>query len=356
MRVLIATDAWHPQVNGVVRTLTSLAACAGGLGIDLAFLTPEGFPSIPLPSYPGLRVAIPNRRRIAHLIRQAEPDVIHIATEGPIGHAARAWALRNGLPLTTSYMTRFPEYIGARFPIPGAWTYAYLRRFHTAAAVTMVSTPSLAAELGGRGFKNLGLWTRGVDTELFNPAHARDLGLVRPIFLSAGRVAVEKNLPAFLSLDLPGSKVIVGDGPQEGELRRRFPDAHWLGRLDGQALAGAIAAADVFVFPSRTDTFGVVQLEALACGVPVAAYPVTGPKDVIGDSPVGVTHEDLRVACLEALLLSREACRDFALARSWERSACQFIEHVQHAVRANRRRTSAAEPAREGRAQSLIGG
>jgi glycosyltransferase involved in cell wall biosynthesis len=328
MRVLIATDAWHPQINGVVRTLTSLAASARRLGVTVDFLSPEGFPSFPLPSYPDLRIAWPQRAEIARRIEAAAPDAIHIATEGPVGLMARAYCARRRLPFTTSYTTRFPEYISARWPIPESWSYAALRRFHARAAVTMVSTPSLTATLRQYGFRNLGLWTRGVDTATFTPDNAIALDLPRPIFLSAGRVAVEKNLEAFLSLDLPGSKVVIGDGPQLPELKRRFPHAHFLGALPAPQLATHMAAADVFVFPSLTDTFGVVQLEALACGVPVAAFPVMGPKDVIADHPIGVLSEDLRAACLAALQLSRNACRQFALRHSWETSAQQFIGHL----------------------------
>jgi glycosyltransferase involved in cell wall biosynthesis len=328
MRVLIATDAWHPQINGVVRTLTSLAASARNLGVNVDFLTPEGFPTFAVPTYPDLRLAVPGPRRIARLVEQHRPDAIHIATEGPIGHAVRGYCCKRRLPFTTSYATRFPEYISARVPIPQAWSYALLRRFHAAAAVTMVSTPSLMAELAARKFANLAMWTRGVDTEQFRPEHAVDSGFARPIFLTAGRVAVEKNLEAFLALDLPGTKVVIGEGPQEAELRRRFSDVKFLGLQTGRALAGHMAAADVFVFPSRTDTFGLVQLEALASGVPVAAFPVTGPCDVIADNPVGVLSEDLRAACIGALHLSRDACRAFALTRSWENSARQFIGHV----------------------------
>ena len=333
MRVLVATDAWHPQVNGVVRTLTSLAASARGLGIAIDFLTPEGFPTVPVPTYPHIRLALPGMQRIARRIEEQRPDAIHIATEGPIGFAVHRYCRRRGVPFTTSYTTRFPEYVSARAPIPEALSYAILRRFHATGAATMVSTQSLLAELKQRKFSNLVMWTRGVDTELFRPEQAIDLRLPRPIFLTAGRVAVEKNLEAFLSLDLPGSKVVVGDGPQEPELRRRFPTAHFLGLKQGSALAAHIAAADVFVFPSKTDTFGVVQLEALACGVPVAAYPVTGPRDVIGDSPVGVLSHDLRAACLGALHVARDACRAFALDRSWESSARQFIAHVSKVAR-----------------------
>jgi glycosyltransferase involved in cell wall biosynthesis len=332
MRVLIATDAWHPQVNGVVRTLTELAASACKQGVEITFLTPEGFPSVPVPTYPALRCALPGPRGIARRIEQAKPDAIHIATEGPIGHMVRRYCLGHRRPFTTSYTTRFPEYISARLPIPEAWSYAVLRRFHSAAAVTMVATPSLMAELAARGFKNLGLWTRGVDTDLFRLERAIEIDLPRPIFISVGRIAVEKNLPAFLSLDLPGSKIVIGEGPQERDLRRNFPNVRYLGLLEGSALAAHLAAADVFVFPSRTDTFGVVQLEALACGVPVAAYPVPGPRDVIGDNPVGVLDEDLRTACLAALRISRDACRAFALTRSWENSAREFVGHVHRVV------------------------
>ena len=329
MRVLIATDAWHPQVNGVVRTLTSLSQSARRLGVSVEFLTPEGFSDFQVPTYPGLRLALPRAREIARRIETAQPDAIHIATEGPIGHMVRAYCRKRGRPFTTSYTTRFPEYISARVPVPQAWIYSALRRFHAAATVTMVATPSLMTELALRGFANLGMWTRGVDTDLFRPDRAVDLDFARPIFVTMGRLAVEKNLEAFLSLDLPGTKVVIGTGPQEAALKRRFPDAKFLGLLENGALTAHLAAADVFVFPSRTDTFGVVQLEALACGLPVAAFPVTGPKDVVGDHPVGVLNDDLRVAALEALKISRQACRALALERSWENSARQFIGHVQ---------------------------
>lgn len=355
MRVLVATDAWHPQVNGVVRTLTSLAASAHELGVEIVFLTPDGFPSVPVPSYPGLRLAIPNRRAIARRIEESAPDAIHIATEGPIGWAVRGYCLRHGLFFTTCYATRFPEYISARWFLPEAWSYAVLRRFHAPAAVTMVSTQSLSDELTRRGFGHLGRWTRGVDTDLFEPAKAIEPGLPRPIFLAAGRVAVEKNLPAFLSLDLPGSKVIVGDGPQVKELRRRFPDTHFAGVQHGADLAGWIAAADVFVFASKTDTFGVVQLEALACGVPVAAYPVMGPKDVLGDAPVGALDDDLHAACMKALTLSREACRNFALEFSWTNSARQFVGHLQrlaHRRAGERQAGTGADPVAAGNGAS----
>jgi glycosyltransferase involved in cell wall biosynthesis len=340
MRVLIATDAWHPQVNGVVRTLTSLARAAKGLGVDIEFLSPEGLPSLPLPTYPGLRLALPSRRQIAERIEQVKPDAIHIATEGTIGLWTRGYCLRHRVPFTTSYTTRFPEYISARWPIPESVIYAALRRFHAAASVTMVATPSLRADLASRGFANLGMWTRGVDTELFRPDRAIDLPFPRPIFACVGRVAVEKNLEAFLSLDLPGTKMIIGDGPALEGLKTRFPDAKFLGLIENGKLAARLAAADVFVFPSLTDTFGVVQLEALASGVPIAAFPVTGPKDVVANNPIGALNEDLREACLAALNVSREACRDFALGYSWENSARQFIGNLQDINAARRARAA----------------
>src|ERR1700686_2257653 len=328
MRILIATDAWLPQVNGVVRTLTSLARSASALGADISFLTPDGFPSVGVPTYPGLRIALPNRREIARRIEAAAPEAIHIATEGPIGWSVRAYCLRHGLAFTTSYTTRFPEYIAVRSIIPAAVSYAVLRHFHAAAAMTMVATSSLKQELSERGFRKLGTWTRGVDTDLFTPDDAAELDLPRPIFMTVGRVAVEKNLEAFLSLDLPGSKVVIGDGPQKATLEHRYPKARFLGEKTGQDLTAHLAAEDVFVFPSRTDTFGVVQLEALACGTPVAAFPVTGPLDVIADHPVGALDTDLRSACIRALSMSREACRSFALERSWENSPREFIGNL----------------------------
>ena len=328
MRILIATDAWHPQVNGVVRTLTSLARSASALGAEVDFLTPDGFPSLAVPTYPGLRVALPNRREIARRIEAAAPDAIHIATEGPIGWAVHAYCRRRKLAFTTSYTTRFPEYIAVRSIIPASVSYAVLRHFHAAAAITMIATASLRQELSARGFRKLGTWTRGVDTDLFTPDDAAELDLPRPIFMTVGRVAVEKNLEAFLALDLPGSKVVIGDGPQRAMLERRYPKARFLGEKTGKDLTSHLAAADVFVFPSLTDTFGVVQLEALACGTPVAAFPVTGPLDVIADHPVGALDTDLRSACIRALGISRELCRSFALERSWENSARQFIGNL----------------------------
>jgi glycosyltransferase involved in cell wall biosynthesis len=327
MRILVATDAWHPQVNGVVRTLTMMAEAAKSFGVDISFLTPQSFRTFAMPSYPDLRLALPHRKKIARLIEEARPDSIHIATEGPIGFLVRCYCRRRGLPFTTSFHTRFPEYVSARVPVPESWSWRVLRAFHGPSEAVMAATPALANELRMRGFSNVVLWPRGVDARLFHPRDV-DLGLPRPIFLCVGRVAVEKNLEAFLALDLPGTKVVVGDGPARAALERNHPDAVFLGARQGEALAEIYAAADVFVFPSKTDTFGLVLLEALASGVPVAAFPVTGPRDVIGDAPVGVLSDDLRAACLSALDVSRQACLDFAARHTWEASARSFVDHM----------------------------
>jgi glycosyltransferase involved in cell wall biosynthesis len=332
MRVLIATDAWHPQVNGVVRTLAMMAEAAKSLGVEVAFLTPESFRTFALPSYRDLRVALPYQAKIARLIADARPDAIHIATEGPIGLLVRRYCRRHGLPFTTSFHTRFPEYVSARLPVPESWTeswiWAVLRWFHGPSQAVMAATPALAAELRARGFANVVLWPRGVDTRLFHPRQV-DLALPRPVFLCVGRVAVEKNLEAFLDLDLPGTKLIVGDGPARAALARKYPRAVFLGSRQGEALAQVYAGADVFVFPSRTDTFGLVLLEALASGLPVAAFPVTGPRDVIGTAPVGALSEDLRAACLSALHIAPQACLAFAAEHTWEASARAFIDAIR---------------------------
>ena len=328
MRLLIATDAWFPQVNGVVRTLDRLQAEVVALGHDVHMLSPEGYRSLPLPTYNEIRLALTTPGRIGKRIEAYAPDYIHIATEGPIGLMARRWCVRNGRPFTTSYHTRFPEYVRARMPVPITASYRYLTWFHNAGRAVMVTTESLTRELEGWGFQSIARWPRGVDHELFRPREETVLDFDGPIFLYVGRVAVEKNIEAFLSLDLPGTKVVVGDGPQRAQLEARYSDARFLGAKFGEELAAIYASADVFVFPSKTDTLGLVVLEALACGVPVAAYPVTGPKDLIGDEPVGVLEDDLRSAALKALDLSREACREHALKFTWSASAQSFIDNV----------------------------
>jgi glycosyltransferase involved in cell wall biosynthesis len=328
-RILIATDAWRPQVNGVVRTLEKTGEELRLLGLEVVMLTPALFHTVPMPTYPEIRLVVAWPGTIAGEIDAAAPDHVHIATEGPLGFATRRWCRDRRRPFTTSFHTRFPEYVAARFPVPENVTYAVLRRFHNAGIGCMVSTESLERELAARGFRNLLRWSRGVDADLFRPRpDAPDPDLPRPIFLYVGRVAVEKNLEAFLALDLPGSKVVVGEGPALTTLKSTHPRVRFEGALFGESLARVYAQADVFVFPSRTDTFGVVLLEALASGVPVAAFPVPGPADVIGDAGVGVLSEDLREAALAALRIPRDRCREFALARSWRAAARQFLDNI----------------------------
>ena len=327
MRVLVATDAWHPQVNGVVRTYERLAQEAGKLGFEVVFLAPSAFYTLPCPTYPEIRLALATPRSIAAKIEYAKPDFIHIATEGPIGVMTRRYCRKTRHPFTTSYHTRFPEYVSARLPIPESWCYALQRRFHNGAAATLVATRSMQSDLEARGFERLMRWSRGVDTELFKPRRVRQFGK-KPVFLYVGRIAVEKNIKAFLDLDLPGRKVVVGSGPQEAELKRLYPEVIFAGSKEGEELARAYASADVFVFPSLTDTFGLVLLEALASGVPVAAFPVNGPKDVITDANAGVLSEDLQAAALGALALDKKAARAHAMTYSWEYSAQQFIDNV----------------------------
>jgi glycosyltransferase involved in cell wall biosynthesis len=333
MRIVVATDAWG-QTNGVVFAYQRIAEPLREFGATLGFVTPEGFRSAPLPTYPDIRMAFATSREVGRRIERQDATHVHIATEGPIGWAARRYCLRRGLRFTTSYHTRFPEYVAARLPVPLAWSYAYLRRFHAPAERILAPTPSMKQELERRGFANVALWTRGVDHGLFRPRETSTLDLPRPIFLNVGRVAVEKNLSAFLSLDLPGSKVIVGDGPARRALQAAYPQTHFLGEKFGAELAQIFASADVFVFPSRTDTFGVVLIEALASGLPVAAYPVTGPLDVIADSGAGALDSDLRRACLAALDIPRERARARSLEFTWRESALQFVEHVAGARQA----------------------
>jgi glycosyltransferase involved in cell wall biosynthesis len=323
-----------------------MAEAARAFGVEISFLTPQSFRTFAMPSYPDLRLALPYQAKIARLIAEARPDSIHIATEGPIGLSVRRYCRKNQLPFTTSFHTRFPEYISARLPIPEAWIWTALRAFHGPSQAVMAATPALAGELRARGFRNVVLWPRGVDASQFHP-RAADLGLPRPVFLCVGRVAVEKNLEAFLDLDLPGTKVIVGDGPARAALTRKYPQAVFLGARQGKELAEAYAAADVFVFPSKTDTFGLVLLEALASGLPVAAFPVTGPRDVIGNHPVGALNEDLRIACLAAVTISPQACLEFAKRHTWETSARAFVENITN-VRAEEPKSEAVQFAVKG--------
>lgn len=332
MRILIATDAWRPQVNGVVRSLEALAKAAPAHGATIDFVTPQDFANLPMPTYPEIRLALASKRTVAKRLAQ-DYGHIHIATEGPVGLAARACCLREGRCFTTSYHTRFPEYIFTRTGLPTKITYALLRRFHNAGAGVMASTASLAAELSARGFKRLMRWSRGVDHALFRPEAATALPWPRPIFLYAGRVSIEKNIEAFLSLDLPGTKLVAGDGPARARLEAAFPQARFLGIKTNGELAELYASADVFVFPSRTDTFGLVLLEAMSCGLPVAAFPVPGPLDVVGESGAGILDEDLAAACRAALDIPRAAPRRHALGFTWNNSARQFLDNVALAHR-----------------------
>lgn len=335
MRLALITDAWEPQTNGVVSTLRQTCHELDALGVEVLRITPQGFPGLPCPSYPELRLALPPPGHLHRLLGGFRPDAVHIATEGMLGLAARSWCLRTRRRFSTAYHTQFPEYVRARWPIPLAVPYSYLRWFHSAASATMVSTPTMRRALAERGFRRLRHWGRGVDTTLFRPLPRRD---EVPVFTCLGRVAVEKNIEAFLTLDLPGRKEVIGDGPARAALQRRHPEVVFHGTLRGEALATQLAAASVLVFPSRTDTFGLVMLEAMACGVPVAAYPVTGPIDVITPGVTGVLDADLRAAALAALALDRDAVRAHALTRSWRASASEFLGNLVPAEAALRRR------------------
>lgn len=325
--ILIVTDAWQPQVNGVVRTIASVVRELRAAGHRVEVIGPDRFRTLACPTYQEIRLAVLPRRRLVRLIESIRPGALHIATEGPLGWAARAWAVRHGVRFTTSLHTRFPDYIQARTGLPAAAGWALMRRFHAASSGTMVATEGLRRELEGRGFGHLLTWSRGVDVDLFSPAARADWDLPRPIFLCVGRVAVEKNIPAFLDLDLPGSKVVVGDGPLLPELRRRYPGVTFTGSRQGADLARLYASADAFVFPSRTDTFGLVMLESMACGTPVAAYKVAGPLDVVPQH-AGVLDDDLRLAAMQALSVDRAACRAHAEQRSWRECSELFLHHL----------------------------
>lgn len=328
MRILTITDAWQPQVNGVVRTLLATQKELLAMGHEVALAGPGQFHTIPCPTYPEIRLALRCGTRLRRILEAFAPDSIHIATEGPLGMAGRRYCVRRGIPFSTAYHTRFPEYVHARFRIPLAFTYAFLRWFHRPSSSIMVSTLALKSDLEARGFRNIKLWSRGVDTALFHPRDKSVLDLTRPIFLYVGRVAIEKNIEAFLKLDLPGSRVVIGDGPLLEELKAKYPAVRFLGMKSGEDLAAHYAASDVFVFPSRTDTFGLVLLEALASGVPVAAYPEQAPRQVIGAAPVGCLNEDLKAAALAALSLSPGTCRDYAMGYSWRACTGQFVQNL----------------------------
>jgi glycosyltransferase involved in cell wall biosynthesis len=329
MRIMIVTDAWSPQTNGVVCTLAQTAAWLGRFGHEVRVVNPGDFHSIGCPTYPEIRLSLLPYREVKRRIRAFAPHALHIATEGPLGLAARRFCAAVGMPFTTSYHTQFPQYLRARFPIPLGVSYRALRWFHGAAARCMVSTPSVRRDLEQRGFRNLAAWHRGVDTLLFKPGPKEFLALPRPIAAYVGRVAIEKNIDAFLKMDWAGSKIVIGDGPERARLERQYPGATFAGYRFGADLATHLAACDVMVFPSRTDTFGLVNLEAMACGVPVAAYPVTGPIDVVEDGVTGALDFDLAAAARRALEVDPTACRERALKSGWDVCSRQFEGNLE---------------------------
>lgn len=328
MKLAIVTDAWYPQVNGVVTTISSVIDWLREQGITVEVIEPGAFRTLPCPGYPEIRLAL-NTGGVARRLRDFAPDRVHVVTEGPLGQAAIRFLRRRGWRHTTSFHTRFPEYIRARLPfVPLSWGYAFLRRFHRDSEAVLVPTAGMARDLAERGFRRLRVWSRGVDTRVFSPDAAFDPGLERPIFLYVGRIAPEKNIAAFLELDLPGTRVVVGDGPSRTRLEHACPDVVFPGYRHGRELAAWYACADVFVFPSRTDTYGVVMLEAMACGTPVAAYPVTGPIDVVRDGETGRLDEDLRRAALDCLEIPRERCIAHARASDWRAASRFFLEQT----------------------------
>ena len=328
MKIALISDAWRPQINGVVTTLTQTCEELRRRGHAVEAFTPDQFRNWPCPGYAEIRLALGCGRKLAIRLDEFQPDAIHIATEGPLGLAARSYCRKRRLPYTTSFHTRFPEYLHLRSHLPLSWSYGFLRWFHSKSQKVMVATPTLVEELKARGFQNPVLWSRGVDTELFCPRSKNHLPDPRPIFLYAGRVAIEKNIETFLKLDLPGVKYIVGDGPQREDLEQQYPQARFVGYKVGEELACTIAAADVFVFPSLTDTFGLVMLEALACGVPVAAFPVQGPSDVILSEDIGCLDNNLQAAAMKALSLRPEDCREYALGFAWQHCVRQFENNL----------------------------
>lgn len=328
MRIAIATDAWNPQVNGVVTTLERTRDELQRQGHDVHMITPEGRRTFPCPTYPEIRLMIFGRRKIARELDEFRPDCVHVATEGTIGLSVRRYCVKRRLPFTTAYHTQFPEYVRARVPIPISWTVALLRWFHRPAARIMVPTRSIKGLLESRGFRDVVIWSRGVLTDVFSPDDPVRYDLPRPIWVYVGRISVEKNIEAFLDLPLVGTKIVIGDGPDKEKLAQSYPDCHFLGFKFGRELARHQAGADVFVFPSKTDTFGIVMLEAMACGLPVAAYPVAGPIDVVRHGETGYLDDDLGMACREAVKLDGGAPRHYAEGRSWQRSTEQFLSHL----------------------------
>lgn len=326
-RVLIVTDAWLPQMNGVVRSLTTTCEILREWGYDVTVISPDQYPSVPCPTYPEIRLALAGPWGVSRRIKSLKPDAVHIATEGPLGFAARRYCADQKIPFSTAYHTQFPEYLASRTPFSPKLFWRYIRWFHGPAERIMVATDSIRRELTEQGLTQLHHWSRGVDLTCFTPdapPTAEFAGLARPIQLYVGRVAVEKNIDAFLDGDYPGSKVVVGDGPALERLQKTYPNVHFMGRRSGRELAGCYAGADVFVFPSRTDTFGLVIIEALACGTPVAAYPVAGPKDIVTEK-TGALSDNLDRAIAAAVFCDRHDCASYGATYSWEAATAQFL-------------------------------
>ncbi|MFC5474218.1 glycosyltransferase family 4 protein [Paraherbaspirillum soli] len=340
MRIAIVTDAGQSQINGVVNTLQATSRCLRNSEHDVLLLSPDGSPTFACPTYPEIRLAYKPYARVAAALRAFQADCIHISTEGPMGLAARRFCLRHRIGFTTAYHTRFPEYLSARSMLPKAVTYRWLRWFHGPSKAVMVPTQHIRQELEQRGFRHLVLWGRGVDTERFQPVEQDHACIQRPLYLYVGRVAVEKNVEAFLQLDLPGAKWVIGDGPLREELQQRYPQVQFLGAKPHHELASYYNCADVLVFPSHTDTFGLVMVEAMACGVPIAAYPVAGPVDVVAHGRSGILDSDLASACSRALDLDRQRVREHALEYSWDVATQQFQHHLHQIPRANATRVA----------------
>jgi glycosyltransferase involved in cell wall biosynthesis len=345
MRIAIATDAWMPQINGVVRTLSTTVNALIARDHDVELITPNQFFTVPMPGYREIRLAVAPRFGARRTLAEFKPDIVHISTEGPIGWSARSWCLAHGKPFTSAFHTRFPDYASVRTGLSPDRFWPIMRRFHAPSQAVLAATPGLMAELAERGIPKTRLWSRGVDTAIFHPKQlpfASLAHLPKPLFLSVGRVAKEKNLEAFLNCEIQGSKVVVGDGPMLNELKEKYPDVHFTGSLQGTELAGAYAAADVFAFPSKTDTFGLVMIEALACGVPVAGYPVAGPLDIVGidgrgpgsdlENPVGALNDDLSAAMRQALACKRDDAAAYGRRFSWDRCTSQFEDALESAI------------------------
>lgn len=328
MRIVLISDAWHPQINGVVTTLTNTVTTLKSLGHEVELITPDRFRTYPWPGYPDVGMAFLCGPKLRPIIKAFKPDALHLVTEGPIGYAARRFCREFGYHYTSSYLSQFPAYFKLRIGFPVSVSSAYLRWFHSESTKVMVATPSLATEMNQNGYQRLACWSRGVDTSLYHPRPKDFIKDPRPIFMFTGRVAVEKNIESFLKLDLPGTKYVIGDGPHRDILMKKYPDVRFTGYQKGETLAYYMAAADVFVFPSLTDTFGVVMLEALASGVPVAAYPVQAPKDVIRNDQIGILNNDLQQAAIKALSLNSQTCRQYALGYTWEKCTQQFVDNL----------------------------